>query len=176
MSGELGELLAQNITTEMPREQLEEHISSILKKLTMCTLVTSRDDIPRGTPLEYFPDGLTLYISPDPGTKVENIQANPNVAVSVYNNVHPDWENEWQTVWGVQISGKGELFEDGTPEHARGLETINIESFFRATGLDGMKWLKRRKILKVTPSKISLFELGLLTKGFSAWQAWQAKS
>ena len=84
MSGELGKLMAQHITKEMPRKQLAEHISSILKKLTMCTLVTSRDDIPRGTPLEYFPDGLTLYISPDPGTRVENIRANPNIAASIY--------------------------------------------------------------------------------------------
>ena len=176
MSGELGKLLAQNITTEMPREQLEEHISSILKKLTMCTLVTSKGDIPRGTPLEYFPDGLTLYISPDPGTKVENIQANPNVAVSVYNNVHPDWENEWQTVWGVQISGTGELLEEGAPEYARGREVINFESFLRALGQDPNKWPKGRIILKVTPGQIALFELGLLAKGFAARQVWQARS
>ena len=58
MSGELGKLMAQKITTEMPREQLEEHISSIIKELTMCTLITSKDDIPRGTPLEYF---LVVY-------------------------------------------------------------------------------------------------------------------
>jgi general stress protein 26 len=175
MSGELGKLMAQKITTEMPREQLEEHISSILKELTMCTLITSKDDIPRGTPLEYFPDGLTLYISPDPGTKVENIRANPNVAISIHNSVHPDWENDWQTIWGVQISGTGELFDEGAPEHTHGRELINFESFFRALELDPEKWLKGRKILKVTPSKIALFQLGLLTKGFSAWQTWQAK-
>jgi hypothetical protein len=175
MSGELGKLWTQNITTEMPQEQLEEHISSILKIPTMCTLITSKDDIPRGTPLEYFADGLTIYISPDPGTKVENIQANPNVAVSIYNNVHPDWENEWQTVWGVQISGSGELFDEGAPEYTHGREIINIESFFRAMGRDPKEWPKGRKILKVTPSKISLFELGLLTKGLAARQVWQAK-
>jgi hypothetical protein len=176
MSGELGKLMAQNITIEMPREQLEEHISSILKELTMCTLITSKDDIPRGTPLEYFPDGLTLYISPDPGTKVENIQANPNVAISVYNSVHPDWEDEWQTVWGVQISGKGVLFDEGAPEYIHGRRIINFESFLRALGRDPKEWPKGRKILKVTPTKILLFELGLLTKGLSAWQVWEAKS
>ncbi len=176
MSEELGQLMAQNITTEMSREQFEEHVANILKKLTMCTLITSRDDIPRGTPLEYFSDGLTLYISPDPGTKVENMQANTNVAVSIYNSVHPDWENEWQTVWGLQITGKGELFEEGDPEYARGRKVINFESFLRALDRDPNEWPKGRKVLKVTPSKIALFELGLLTKGFSPRQVWQAKS
>jgi len=159
VSGELGKLMAQNIRTEMPREQLEAHIAGMLKTLTMCTLVTSKDDVPRGTPLEYFSDRLTLYISPDPGTKVENIKANPNVAVSIYNNVHPDWENEWQKVWGLQISGRGELYDEGAPEYTYGREIINFESFLRALGLDPKEWPKGRKILKVTPSKISLFEL-----------------
>ena len=181
MSGELGKLMAQNITTEMPREQFEEHVANILKTLTMCTLITSKDDIPRGTPLEFFPDGLILYISPDPGTKVENIQANPNVAVSVCNSLHPDWENEWQTVWGLQIKGKAELFEEGAPEYARGREVIKwypsrFESFLRALGRDPNEWPKGRKILKVTPSEIVLFELGLLIKGFSPRQVWQAES
>ena len=175
MSGELGKLMAQKITTEMSREQFEEHVANILKKLTMCTLITSRDDIPRGTPLEYFSDGLTLYISPDPGTKVENLKVNPNVAVSIYNNVHPDWENEWQGVWGLQISGRGELFEEGAPEYAHGQKVINFESFLRALGMDPNKWPKGRKILKVTPGTIVLFELGLLAKGFAARQSWQAK-
>jgi len=176
MSGELGKLMAQNITTEMPREQLEEHLANNLKTLTMCSLITSRDDIPRGTPLEYFSDGLTLYISPDPGTKVENLQVNPNCAVSIYNNVHPDWENEWQKVWGLQIKGKGELFEEGAPEYASGRKVIHFESFLRALGMDPNEWPKGRKILRVTPSEIVLFELGLLAKGFSARQTWKAKS
>jgi len=174
MSGELGKLMARNITKEMPRAQLEKHIASILKTLTMCTLVTSRNDIPRGTPLEFFSDGLTLYISPDPGTKVENIKVNPNVAVSIYNNVHPDWENEWQTVWGLQIKGKGELFAEGTPEYERGRKVINFESFLRALGMDPNEFPKGRQVLRVTPSEIVLFELGLLTSGFSPRQFWHS--
>jgi hypothetical protein len=176
MSGELGKLMAQNITTAMPREQFEEHVASILKTLTMCTLITSKEDIPRGTPLEYFPDGLVLYISPDPGTKVENLKVNPNVAVSIYNSVHPDWEDDWQSIWGLQIKGKADLFEEGAPEYAHGRDIINFESFLRALGRDPNEWPKGRKILKVTPSEIVLFELGLLTKGFSPRQVWQAES
>lgn len=176
MSGEMGKALAQKVTRKIPRQQLEEHLANTLNKVTMCTLATSKGDIPRGTPLEYFSDGLTLYISPDPGTKTKNLKVNPNVSVSIYNNVYPDWENDWWTVWGLQISGKGELFEEGDPEHARGQEVIHFESFFRALGRDNTKLPKGRKILKVTPSKIELLEFSLIAKGFAHRQVWQAEA
>lgn len=183
MSGELGEALAQKVTTKMPREQLEQYIANTLKKQTMCTLVTSKGDIPRGTPLEYFSDGLTLYIAPDPGTKTKNLKVNSNVGISIYNNVSPDWENDWPIVWGMQITARGELFEDGALEHARGREVIDFKAFFRALGRaapmfmdEDTKLSKRRKVLKVTPSKIELFELGLIDKGFAHRQVWRAKA
>ena len=175
MSGELGKALAKKVTRKMSREQLEEHIANLLKKLTMCTLVTSKGDIPRGTPLEFFADGLMLYISPDPGTKTKNLKVNPNVSVSIYNNVYPDWESEWETVWGLQITGKGKLFEDGASEHARAQEVINFESFFRALGREDKQLPKGRKILKVTPSKIELLEFRLINQGFARRQVWRAK-
>lgn len=175
MAGELGKAIAQKITKKMTREQLEKHVKSKLKTQTMCTLITSKGDIPRGTPLEYFPDGLTLYIWPDPGTKVKNLRVNPNVSVSICNVIHPDWENNWQTVWGLQITGKGELFEDGHPEHTRGIEVTDFESFFRALGWGGNEILKKRKALKVTPSKIELLEFGLITEGFAFRQVWRAR-
>ena len=176
MAGELGKLKAQKIRTEMPREQLEQYIANLLKTIAMCTLSTSRDDVPRGTPVEYFPDGLTLYMSPDPGTKVENIKVNSNVAVSICNTVKPDWENEWQTVWALQVKGKGELFEDGAPEYARGMQLINFESYLRILGEDLNQHMKGRQILRVTPSEIVLFCFGLLTKGFGYRQVWKSKT
>lgn len=176
MSGELGKALAQKVTRKMSREQLEEHIANTLKKVKMCTLVTSKGDIPRGTPLEYFSDGLTLYIAPDPGTKTKNLKVNSNVSVSIYNNVYPDWENDWRILWGLQITGKGKLLEEGDPEHERGRGVIDFEGFFRALGRDETKLPKERKILKVTPSKIELLEFGLMDKGFAHRQVWRAKT
>jgi hypothetical protein len=176
MSGELGKALAQKVTREMTREQLEEHIANTLNKVKMCTLVTSKDDIPRGTPIEYFSDGLTLYFSPDSGTKTENLKVNPNVGVTIYNNVSPDWENDWQTILGIQITGKGELLEEGDRDYARGTEMIHFEGFLRALGRDETELPKGRKILKMTPSKIELLEYGLITKGFASKQIWNAKT
>lgn len=174
MSGQLGKALAQKVTTKMPRKQLEQYIADTLKKVTMCSLVTSKGDIPRATPLEYFSDGLMLYIGPDPGTKTKNLKVNPNVSVGIYSNVRHDWENDWSTAWGLQITGKGELFEDGAPEHARGRELIDFRSYFRAMGSDQTKLSIGRKVLKVIPSKIELIDFGLIAKGFAHRQVWRA--
>jgi hypothetical protein len=175
MSGELGKALAQKVTREMTSEQLEKHLANTLKKVKMCTLVTSKSDIPRGTPIEYFSDGLTLYLSPDSGTKTDNLKVNPNVGVTIYNSVTPDWENDWQTILGIQITGKGEVFEEGDQDHTYGLKMIHFEGFFRALGMKETELPKGRKILKVTPSKIELLEYGLIAKGFAHRQVWQVK-
>ena len=175
MSGEMGKALAKNIKTRMPREQLEEYLGNLFKQVRMCTLVTSRDDVPRGTPLEYFADGLILYCSPDPGIKTRNLKTNTNVSVSICNTLHPDWETEWETVWGVQVTGKGETFEDGAPEHTRGIEVIDFKGFLRALGMDDSKLPEGRKILKITPSKIELTDFSLIAKGFATKQVWEAK-
>jgi len=176
MSGELGKALAKKVTRKMSREQLEDYIANTLKKVKMCTLVTSKGEIPRGTPLEYFSDGLILYISPDPGTKIKNLRVNSNVSVTIYNSLSPDWENDWQILWGLQITGRGELFAEGTPEHARGREMMHFEGFRRALGMDETDILEGRKIIKVTPSKIELLEFGLIDKGFAFKQVWRAKA
>lgn len=173
MSGELGKALSQEVKEEMPRQQLEEHITNTLKTVRMCTLVTSKDDIPRGTPLEYFSEGLTLYMSPDPGTKTRNIEVNPNVSVSIYNNVFPKWENDWKTLWGMQITGKGELLREGDPGYIHAWEVIDFGSYLRAAGMEEVP--KGLLVLRVTPSKIELNDWGLIAKGFHYRQVWEAK-
>lgn len=170
----MGKALAKNIKTRMPREQLEEYLGNLFKQVRMCTLVTSRDDVPRGTPLEYFADGLTLYCSPDPGIKTRNLKTNTNVSLSVYNVHHPDWETKWDTYWGIQVTGTGVMYEDGDPEHARGVEVIDFRGFLRALGMDDSKFPEGRKMLKITPSKIELTHFGLISQGFAPRQVWEA--
>jgi nitroimidazol reductase NimA-like FMN-containing flavoprotein (pyridoxamine 5'-phosphate oxidase superfamily) len=51
-----------------------------------CVLSTVHDNIPRATPVDFFSDGLTLWIAGEPGLKIRNIRSNPAVAVGIY---HP---------------------------------------------------------------------------------------
>ena len=176
MSGELGKALAKKLTKEMPHWELEEHLSHRLREVRMCTLVTCNDDIPRGTPLEYWTEGLTVYITPDPGTKTRNIAANPNVSVSIYSHVYPKWETDWPAVWGMQISGKGELITDENPGYIRAWQVIDTSSFSKALGRAEVKPPKGRTALMITPSKIEILDFGLMAQGFACKQVWQVES
>ncbi len=47
-------------------------------------LATSHQDAPRATPLEFFNEGLTLYIFGEGGGKIANIKRNPRVSAAIY--------------------------------------------------------------------------------------------
>lgn len=47
-------------------------------------LATSYRDQPRATALEFFTEGLTLYILGGPGGKIANIRRNPRVSAFIY--------------------------------------------------------------------------------------------
>lgn len=51
---------------------------------TGLVLATSANDKPRATPLEFFHEGLTLYVFGEPGGKIANIKRNPVVSAAVY--------------------------------------------------------------------------------------------
>jgi len=174
MSGEFGKALEQKVTTKMAREELETYLTEVLTRVAMCTLSTTSGDVPRGTPLEFFSDGLTLYMTPDPGTKVKNLKANPNLSVSVYDNPAPAWETDWKTTWGLQITGRGELIKDGHPDYDHGREVIKFDAFLRALGREDIGLSRSRYLLKVVPTKIELLEFGLITRGYAFRQVWRA--
>ena len=51
---------------------------------TALVLATSYRDMPRATALEFFNEGLTLYILGGPGAKIANIKRNPRVSAFIY--------------------------------------------------------------------------------------------
>lgn len=68
-------------------------------------LATSRNDMPRATPLEFFNEGLTLYIFGEGGGKTTNIKHNENVCAAIYEQpMHHDVLQK-----SLQIFGKAQL-------------------------------------------------------------------
>ena len=47
-------------------------------------LATSYRDTPRATALEFFNEGLTIYIFGEPGGKIANLKRNPKVSAYIY--------------------------------------------------------------------------------------------
>ena len=72
---------------------------------TALVLATSAKDAPRATVLEFFNEGLTLYIFGEPGGKIANIKRNPRVSAVIYEQ--PLDHSKLQT--SLQIFGKASL-------------------------------------------------------------------
>ena len=68
-------------------------------------LATSYKDKPRATPLEFFHEGLTLYIFGEGGGKIANIKRNKHVSATIYQQ--PLKHNIIQK--SLQLFGKAEL-------------------------------------------------------------------
>lgn len=68
-------------------------------------LATSYRDAPRATPLEFFNEGMTIYIFGEPGGKIANIKRNQKVCAAVYEQ--PLRHSKKQQ--SVQIFGTAEL-------------------------------------------------------------------
>jgi len=68
-------------------------------------LATSFKDTPRATVLEFFNEGLTLYIFGEPGGKIANLKRNPKVSAVVYEQ--PLNHGKFQR--SLQIFGTSEL-------------------------------------------------------------------
>ncbi len=83
---------------------LDESSSKKSKPGTPCALGTSKDNIPRVTPIDFYNDGLTLWMTGDPGEKIATIRANPNVSVGIFSPIDRSKENR-----SVMLKGKASL-------------------------------------------------------------------
>ena len=173
---EFGDLRAKKLSAQLPEDELKEHISTLFREQTMCTIATADSDgQPRATPLECFADGLTLYIFADPGKKIENIKVNPKVSISVCNQINPSWNgDDWKGHKAAQITGVATILQPDNPEsiHAR-KEVIHWQEFVAALGRDTSE-PPNGLVIKVVPSKIEYSESELMLKGFSSKQIWKA--
>jgi hypothetical protein len=67
---------------------------------TPCTLGTCRDNKPRLTPIDFYNEGLTLWMVGDPGEKITDIRANPNVAIALYGPIDRAKGHTSMRLWG----------------------------------------------------------------------------
>jgi nitroimidazol reductase NimA-like FMN-containing flavoprotein (pyridoxamine 5'-phosphate oxidase superfamily) len=77
-------------------------------------LATCKDNIPRATPLDFFNEGLTLYIFGEPGGKIGNIRSNSNVSAAIYQQpMDHSLEQKSLQIWGkaVLINRKNNMKE-----------------------------------------------------------------
>lgn len=169
---EFGRLRTSKITRQLPRGEMEQRIADFLKSCNVCVLATCLDDIPRATPIEYYADGLTLYVAASAQTKITNLEGNPRISVGIYNTPYTDW-TDWDHVKGVQITGQAELIRNEDPEgYAAALEIYDWRLYRRAMGTDQAP--HQTTFIKIIPAKIEYRDLGLMREDYAAKQVWEA--
>ena len=142
-----------------------------LKHGLACVLCTVHDGKPRATPLDFFADGMTLWVAGEPGLKIRNIRSNEQVAVGIYHamdhsvlnrslqinataTLMPYDGNEEQFLERIKIMGVydaaakvlGEMFE------AQGRKVENFEE-------EIIKALRRFNLIKIEPYEITYLRI-----------------
>lgn len=165
---DLMELAKAKVTKQMSRDELERRISVFIKNHNMCVLATARDNVPRATPIEYWADGTTLYIFADPGTKRENIKANPRVSVGI----HDPFTGGALSVRGMQITGEATLLTDDNPEYDAALIMRRREQVGEDIG--DFKPRRGGVVIKIVAKKIEFIDIPLKLEGYDLRHVWEA--
>ena len=147
------------VTKQMSKNELEQRISVFIKNHNMCVLCTARDNIPRATPIEYWADGTTLYIFADPGSKRENIKANPKVSVGIFDPFVGSL-----SVKGMQITGEATLLTDDNPEYNKALIIHRQEKVGEDIG--DFKPRQGGTVIKIEAKKIEFIDISLKMDGY----------
>ena len=139
-----------------------------LKHGLACALGTCRDNLPRVTPVDFFNDGLNIWILGDPGGKIVNIRANLNVAVGIYTRMDHSLENRSIQLWGkaslITLESDKELFmemvtESGVVDAIRRALRVGMLDIASETDFEAKveKALSRETLIKIEPERIVLF-------------------
>jgi len=155
------EILTKRISTQLPPEELEVRILRFLASRRMCVLSTSRDNVPRSTPILYRSTGFNLYMAGEPGLKLGNIRLNPMVSVGIF-DPKGEFSDDWHDIIGLQISGHAKLMGRQDP------------GFLEAFRLFGRPeaWAEHwyGMMIEVVPEKFELLSMALKNENFAARQ------
>lgn len=150
-------------------KEFKEVVIEYLNRHNVLHLATCRDNKPRSTPLEYFNNGLIVYISSEGGGKFANLKVNSKVSYSICDPYDPA-ENFFGAI-GLQVWGTATTFKKNTDlkkyeeikKYSRNAETLKKQ------GLDQMYNTFNFNIITIEPLKITYLNL---IKGFRnvTWQ------
>jgi len=173
---EFGRLRTSGLTAQLPRPDMERHLAAFLHQGNVCVLATCLNDVPRATPIEYYSDGLTIYVAASRATKVPNIEGNPRVSVAICSRPYTDW-TDWYDVTGIQMTGAPELlrYDERPEEYVAALKVYDWRKYRRALGKADEE-PRRTTIIRINPLKIEFRDLALMRKGYSVLQTWEAEA
>ena len=140
-------------------EELEEIIIHYLDTHNVLHLATSRGDEPRSTPLEYYNNGMTVFISSEGGGKFANLKENDRVAYSISDPYDP--VEDFFGAKGLQCWGKARYFakNDDLKAYAEICKYKRPNPSLAKIGLDKMAEAFNFKVIIIEPERMRFLSL-----------------
>jgi len=149
--------------------EYEKLVKEYLNSHNVLNLATCRNNEPRCTTLEYFNNGLTVYIFSEGGGKILNIKENPHVSYTIHDPYHP--EKDFFSAVGLQVWGQASIFKRfDEPERAEEIKKyFRSEEAMQKQGLAELAQHVNYNIITIEPLRIRYLDI---RKGFRnvMWQ------
>lgn len=157
-------------TESMPKELLEQRIERILTLTNIGYLgTTMKSGQPIVSPLEFYADGFTLYIFPQPNSpKIKSIKRDPRVSLAIANPMAG-----WACVMGCQIFGTATLLDVDTPEWEHGMHIFKWQASSTELGRQ-LEVPPQGQLARIEPERIVYTEHLMRKYGYAPRQIWRA--
>jgi uncharacterized protein len=132
----------------------KEEIEQFLKRGFWGVLATSVGDEPYGVPIIYGYDDGVFYIANGPGKKIQNMEKNPNVTLTIVEL--EDYGRQWKS---VIVYGRVEIVSDLT-EKLTAFNALRKQIPRPAARLRDAAKLAAAKVVRLVPTEITGKEAG----------------
>ena len=148
-----------HLIESMTDKEFEKVAADYISSHNVLNLATCRDNEPRCTTLEYFNNGMTIYIMSEGGSKILSIQKNPLVSFTINDPYDP--AKDYLSASGLQVWGSAAVFK----KHDDPAKAQEIQKYFRnseavaAQGLEQAVNNVNFNIITIDPHKIRYLDL-----------------
>lgn len=154
-------------TRQLDREELERRLEHFLATHWMGVLCTLGKNGPIASPVEYYADGMTVYVLPQPNSpKLKAMQKDPRICMAIHAE-----NSGWASVRGAQLFADVDIIEPGTSEHEAAMKIYRWQPSALQLG-KSMTEAPQVQLAKIDPHRIVYTEQWLRKDGFSPRQIW----
>lgn len=138
-------------------EQFTREVIKFLDTHNILYLSTSKNDVPRCTPVGYFHIGMTVYVLSEGGGKFANLTSNPRVSYAIASRI--EGRSGILEVRGLQCWGRASVIAKKTePEQFAGLmDKLGIVQRLQKRGERLPEFNYR--FIKIVPQKVRILNL-----------------
>ncbi len=156
-------------TKQLPRDELETRLEHFIATHWMGVLCTIGKNGPIGSPVEYHPDNLSVYILPQPGSpKIKALQHDPRVCFAIYGE-----NSGWASVQGAQLFGNAEFINPGTADHKQAMSIYRWAASAEQLGKPLDK-APDMQLIRIDPERIVYTQQWLRKDGYGPRQIWHS--